>query len=356
MDADPQATIHYTWDGSMPTSKSPVYDPSQVLFIGGIYEGDHGLKAGYTLRAVAMHEGHTNSGVANFQFVVDRRDRTAYVSEEILPGVRMIRDSDNDKMFLVKGEKAFALIDSGQGRGNLREYLSQYTGGLPIEPIFTHSHGDHIGQADQFIADTVERIGEADRPATERLLKTRGIADDVIAKNLQSVHNGDHVDLGDRSLVIYDAPGHTPGSIVIFDEKTGNLFTGDSFGSNSPTIPDALWLQFSQAPVDTYLATVKTTRLYFRGKVTHIMTGHNDRPLNGEKYLDNLQSALQSLMDKGMLCLCRRTGPQACCKSRSVIACTIRTGSRSMSTKITIFPLLSTRLPALHSSMLTARC
>ncbi len=299
MDTDPHATIHYTWDGSTPTSKSPVYDPLKVLFIGGIYDGDHGLKAGYTIRAVAMDEGHTNSPIANFQYVVDRRDYTAYVSEEILPGVRMIRDSDNDKMFLVKGEKAYALIDSGQGRGKLREYLSQYTEGLPILPIFTHSHGDHIGQADQFIADTVERIGEADRPATERLLKSRGIADDVIAKNLQSVHNGDRVDLGDRSLVIYDAPGHTPGSIVIFDEKTGNLFTGDSYGSNSPTIPDALWLQFSQSPVDAYLATVKTSREYFRGKVTHLMTGHNDRPLIGEKYLDNLQSALQSLMDKG---------------------------------------------------------
>jgi glyoxylase-like metal-dependent hydrolase (beta-lactamase superfamily II) len=199
----------------------------------------------------------------------------------------------------VKGEKKYALIDSGQGRGKLREYLSQYTGGLPIVPIFTHSHGDHIGQADQFIADTVERIGAADWPATERLLKSRGIADEVIAKNLVSVHNGDRVDLGDRSLVIYDAPGHTPGSIVIFDEKTGNLFTGDSFGSNSPTIPDALWLQFSQVPLDDYLATVKTTRQYFRGKVTHMMTGHNDLPLIGEKYLDNLQSALQSLMDKG---------------------------------------------------------
>lgn len=299
MDTNPHATIHYTWDGSTPTSKSPVYDPSQLLFIGGIYDGDHGLKAGYTIRAVAMDEGHTNSAIANFQYVVDRRDRTAYISEEILPGVRMIRDSDNDKMFLVKGEKAFALIDSGLGRGKLREYLSQYTGGLPILPIFTHSHGDHIGQADQFIADTMERIGEADRSATERLLKSRGIPDDVIAKDLISVHNGDRVDLGDRSLVIYDAPGHTPGSIVIFDEKTGNLFTGDSFGSNSPTIPDALWLQFSQAPVDAYLATVKTTRQYFRGKVTHIMTGHNDHPLIGERYLDNLQSALQSLMDKG---------------------------------------------------------
>ncbi len=299
LDADPQAVIHYTWDGSTPTSKSHVYDPLQVLFIGGIYEGDHGFKAGYTLRAVAMHEGNTNSNIANFQYVVDRRDRTAYVSEQILPGIRMIRDSDNDKMFLIQGTTKCVLIDSGQGTGKLKEYLSQYTGGLPIEAIFTHNHGDHIGQADQFIRDSKEHIGAPDRPGAERLLKARGIPDDVIAQYLLVIHQGDRVDLGDRSLIVYDVPGHTPGSIVIFDEKTGYLFTGDSYGSNSPTIPDALWLQFTPAPLDGYLATVKASRANFRGKVTNIMTGHNDQPLHGEAYLDNLQQALQSLMDKG---------------------------------------------------------
>jgi glyoxylase-like metal-dependent hydrolase (beta-lactamase superfamily II) len=298
-DTDPQATIHYTWDGSAPTSKSAVYDPRQVLFIGGIYEGEKGLKAGYTLRAVAMREGRTNSEIANFQYVVDRRDRNTYVSEEILPGVRMVRDSDNDKMFLVRGSKKFALIDSGMGRGELKKYLSQYTDGLPIEVIFTHNHGDHIGQADQLIRDSRELIGEADRQEAVRLLKSRNIPDDVIATNLIATHDGERVELGDRSLVIYAAPGHTAGSLVVFDEQNGNLFTGDSFGSNSPTIPDALWLQWSQTPLDIYLATVKNTRANFRGKVKQLMTGHNDRPLIGEAYLDNLQNALQSLMDKG---------------------------------------------------------
>ena len=211
----------------------------------------------------------------------------------------MVRDSDNDKMFLVKGATKFALIDCGMGRGDLKAYLSRYTSGLPIEVIFTHNHFDHIGQADQFIRDSRERIGEADRPAAEQLLKKDGIPDDVIAKNLISSHDGDRVDLGDRSLVVYAAPGHTPGSLVVFDEQTGNLFTGDSFGSNSPTIPDALWLQWSPISLDIYLATVKNTRANFRGKVKKLMTGHNDHPLDGEKYLDNLQSALQSLMDKG---------------------------------------------------------
>jgi hypothetical protein len=86
---------------------------------------------------------------------------------------------------------------------------------------------------------------------------------------------------------------------VIFDEATGNLFTGDSFGSNSPTIPDAFWMQFSQAPVDGYLSVVKNSRTNFHGKVKYVMTGHNDHPLEGEAYLDNLQTALQMLMDKG---------------------------------------------------------
>jgi glyoxylase-like metal-dependent hydrolase (beta-lactamase superfamily II) len=299
MEADRDAAIHYTWDGSAPTSKSPVYDPSQLLFIGGIYEGDRGLKAGYTLRAVAMRTGHTNSEIANFQYVVDRCDRKAYVSEEILPGVRMIRDSDNDKMFLVKGSKKFALIDSGQGRGELKAYLSQYTGGLPIEVIFTHNHGDHIGQADQFIRDSSEHIGEPDHSGLARLLKTRGVSDDIIAAHVSVVHNGDRIDLGDHSLSIYEVPGHTSGSIVVFDESNGYLFTGDSYGSNSPTIPDALWMQWSQTPLDGYLSTVKTSRANFRGKVKYIMTGHNDRPLQGEAYLDNLEDALQSLIDKG---------------------------------------------------------
>jgi len=251
LDDDPQAIIHYTLDGSTPTSKSPVFDPHQVLFIYGIYDGDHGLNTGYTIRAVAMHEGRTNSEVANFQFVIDRRDRTAYISEEVLPGVRMVRDADNDKMFLVKGANKYALIDSGMGRGDLKAYLSQFTGGMPIEVIFTHSHGDHIGQADQFVRDSVEHIGEADLPVLKDLLKKRGISDDLIERHALLLHDGDRIDLGDRSLLVYETPGHTPGSMVVFDEQTGNLFTGDSFGSNSPTIRCAMCAEGRNTSVES---------------------------------------------------------------------------------------------------------
>jgi hypothetical protein len=226
LDDDPQATIHYTFDGSVPTSKSPMFDPAQVLFIAGIYDGDRGLKTGYTIRAVAMREGRTNSDTVTFQFTIDRRDRKAYISEEVLPGVRMVRDSDNDKMFLVKGARKCALIDSGMGRGALKEYMSQFAAGMPIEVIFTHNHGDHIGQADEFIRDSTEHIGAADLPGLQKLLKDRGVPDDVIAKNAVAAHDGERIELGDRSLTIYSAPGHTPGSLVVFDEQTSPTHSG----------------------------------------------------------------------------------------------------------------------------------
>src|ERR1700744_3543392 len=53
----PGAEIHYTWDGSDPTASSPLFNPREVLFIAGLYDGDKGLQTGYTLRAIAVQPG-----------------------------------------------------------------------------------------------------------------------------------------------------------------------------------------------------------------------------------------------------------------------------------------------------------
>lgn len=298
-DEVPGTEIHYTWDGSEPTASSPLYDPREVLFIEGMYDGDKGLQTDYTLRAVATKGGMTPSDPITFSYKVARRDRTAYLSEEVAPGVRMIRDSDNDKMFLVRGSKRFALIDSGMGRGELRNYISQFTGGLPLVVIFTHNHGDHIGQADQFIADSTEYIGAEDRDATADFLQKHGATGRQIAAHLKTVTDGSQVDLGDRALEIVAIRGHTPGSIVLLDPASGIAFTGDAVGNNSNLPPDVLWMQSLTYPLDQYFAAVRTGRELLGDRVKLIMTGHNDRPLVGTAYLDNLEVALQRAMDEG---------------------------------------------------------
>lgn len=299
LDASPKAKIHYTLDGSAPTAASPVFDPWRLIFIAGLYDGNRGLKTRYTIRAVAMADGHPASMVSRFEYLIDRRDRTSYVSQEVLPGVRMIRDSDNDKMFLLSGTKRCVLIDSGMGRGDLRAYVGKFTHGRPLAVIFTHNHGDHIGQADQFVRDSTEYIGAGDRQGLAGFLRNHGTAPAVIAAHVVSVHDGERIDMGDRALTLYGVPGHTPGSIVIFDPKTSTLFSGDAFGSNSPTIPDAAWMQFDPNPLDGYLAEIKRVQAELGGRMKYILTGHNDRPLIGAAYLDNLERAVELLLDRG---------------------------------------------------------
>jgi Metallo-beta-lactamase superfamily/Fn3 associated len=218
-----------TLDGSDPNARSPIFNPTQLLFIAGVYESDRGLKTGYTIRAIATKDGARNSDIATFVYTIERRDRTAYVSEEILPQ-RVIRDSDNDKMFLVKGSKKAALIDTGMGRGALKAYVAQYAGSLSLEVVLTHNHPDHIGQLDQFINDDDAYIGEADRQIAVQRLARSGIPADTIERNLHVARDGDRLDLGGRVLSIYERQATPP---------VPSLFSMRKRGRSSPAMPSA---------------------------------------------------------------------------------------------------------------------
>ena len=45
---------------------------------------------------------------------------------------------------------------------------------------------------------------------------------------LHSLNEGDVIELGNRKLTVYHIPGHTPGSILLLDQKTKLLLSGDS--------------------------------------------------------------------------------------------------------------------------------
>jgi glyoxylase-like metal-dependent hydrolase (beta-lactamase superfamily II) len=118
------------------------------------------------------------------------------------------------------------------------------------------------------------------------------------ASLIDDLREGAVFDPGDRTLRMYEVPGHSPGHSVLFDEANGILLASDAVGSNRPTITDSLWMQFpGMAPIDDFLSSLQVFRSKVAGKIVEIHGGHNDVPFSGETYLDNLQRAAQLLVD-----------------------------------------------------------
>ncbi len=69
------------------------------------------------------------------------------------------------------------------------------------------------------------------------------------------VDEGDVIDLGDRAFEVLSLPGHTPGSIGLWDEADGTLFCGDVVYAEDPLIDQA-----PTSDVQAYLATMRRLR------------------------------------------------------------------------------------------------
>jgi glyoxylase-like metal-dependent hydrolase (beta-lactamase superfamily II) len=66
--------------------------------------------------------------------------------------------------------------------------------------------------------------------------------------------DGDGVDLGDRAFEVLHLPGHSPGSIGLWEEATGTLFSGDAV-YDGPLLD-----QLDGSDVDAYLSTMRRLR------------------------------------------------------------------------------------------------
>jgi glyoxylase-like metal-dependent hydrolase (beta-lactamase superfamily II) len=166
-------------------------------------------------------------------------------------------------LFWVRGRDADLLVDSGMGVGDLRAAVLALGGRLPILAT-THSHLDHIGGHPQF-ADA--RIGvhpaehaalaapdgptgldyatltEARRDAYRQAgFVADGLMIDAVphagfdiaahrftgARATMTLEEGHVLDLGDRRFTVLHLPGHSPGSVGLWEAATGILIAGDA--------------------------------------------------------------------------------------------------------------------------------
>ena len=135
----------------------------------------------------------------------------------------------NVYMYLLAGEKEAVLIDTGYGTVALDEVVSSLTR-LPVTVLCTHGHFDHIGGIGFFPS---ARMHRADRDLYhQHKQEVRKIAPNCIApesaEELDWFDGELTLDLGGRTLEIFQVPGHTRGCVAILDVERRQIFTGDT--------------------------------------------------------------------------------------------------------------------------------
>ncbi len=184
--------------------------------------------------------------------------------------------------YLVLGEEKALLLDTGFGVSDMKAYVEKLTD-LPLMVVNSHIHPDHSGGNAQY---DVVYAGENEIDPTEEygilFYQVPGQMDACEAVKaggnyrFAPLKDGEKIDLGNRVLRVVEIPGHTKGSIALFDEKTQMLLAGDA----------VLKRVFYGAgvPLSTYRAAlVKTKEL----PIQDILSAHWPEPL-GADFIDKM--------------------------------------------------------------------
>ncbi len=192
----------------------------------------------------------------------------------------------------VKGRERDAMIDTGLGISSLREAAADLLE-KAIVAIATHIHYDHVGGLHEFETRVMHRI---EAPAMEDNKEfaslygadlRRDLGDDwadlsegtdggyeipdllvtavpegfdpatysVVSTDPNwIVDEGDVIDLGDRHFEVLHLPGHSSGSIGLWEGATGTLFSGDAV-YDGPLLD-----QLPTSDVGAYIQTMKRLR------------------------------------------------------------------------------------------------
>jgi glyoxylase-like metal-dependent hydrolase (beta-lactamase superfamily II) len=155
-------------------------------------------------------------------------------------------------IWLVRGRDRDLLFDSGLGIASLRTALGDDLSPDPVL-VLSHAHLDHMGSAHEFpdcLAHPAEVVGNPppgslagpalaaelglDEALPPLLISARPDQDyDPASYRLRPARvtrplsDDDIIDPGGRPLTVLHLPGHSPGSIALFDHRDGTLFSGD---------------------------------------------------------------------------------------------------------------------------------
>jgi len=194
---------------------------------------------------------------------------TPYVVNKISEGFWAIEER-GVFMYLVEGKDKAMLVDTGFGTGNLKETVESLTK-KPVFVVITHSDGDHVG-GNKYFSEIYMHPSDFDR-YYEKPENT---------VNLLPVWEGDVFDLGTRKFEVIHIPGHTPGSIVLFDRENREMICGDTFQYGS------IFMFGGGRSFAAFEASVNKI-LKLKGGIDKLYPGHDKYPVPNTVFEDLLE-------------------------------------------------------------------
>lgn len=168
-------------------------------------------------------------------------------------------------LYLLFGRERALLLDTGAGGlkvrptidGVIADWLkAHHRTSIPLVVAHSHGHGDHhMGDAEFRDRPETTVVGLT-APEVAAFFQIRDWPNETAA-----------FDLGGRVLHIIPTPGHQPAHIMVFDEKTRLLLSGDSLYPGRLYVPDGEFGTFRES-IDRAVAFTKSRR------VSHVLGAH----------------------------------------------------------------------------------
>jgi glyoxylase-like metal-dependent hydrolase (beta-lactamase superfamily II) len=199
---------------------------------------------------------------------------TWYKTRPIGDGITWILESHIKEYYRcniwhVRGRARDMLVDSGMGVVSLRKHVA-LVNEKPLLAVASHTHFDHVGAHHEF-PDRAVHPAEADilaRPDRFNTVAQQYVSDDIFdnlppgewraerydvpaAPPTLLLDEGAIVDLGDRHFTVMHLPGHSPGSIALYEKNSETLFSGDII-YDGPLAYEAY-----HSEIATYIASMK---------------------------------------------------------------------------------------------------
>ncbi len=188
--------------------------------------------------------------------------------KQLKPWLCLMDEGHQATGYIVVGEDRAAVIDTMNGFNDLHKVVRDITD-KPVIVINTHGHPDHIYGNIYF---DEAYLNPKDNEMASMFAKEPEFIDEIQKYGLsmppfKPIRGGDVIDLGGKTLEVYDLPGHTPGGIVLLLKEDRILFTGDSVNHH-------LWMMLDGCPQLSGFVKALDDVMFLEKEADVILHGH----------------------------------------------------------------------------------